>query len=303
MSTDRDTTRIVRSWLRSTQIQASADRVLDGLVVGLDTTPQHRATWWPVRRLPEMNNTVKFTIAAAVVAVAAIGLTYFIAPNVGGPIPTPDPTAVPTSAPESSAAALPAAGSTLRAGTYVAAPFEEPNDVIRFTVTVPDGWVPVPGQSGVVPATGTEGPEGMGLVFTMVNALYSDPCHDNAAGEEDVVVGPTVEDLAAALQEQTAYEASAPTDVALGGYSGLRMDLQLPSDIDFATCDEGQFWVWDSAPYAQGPGNQWHLWILDVEGTRVVVHAEDFTTTPEEDRAELQEIIDSIEIDVVDAPG
>jgi hypothetical protein len=143
----------------------------------------------------------------------------------------------------------------------------------------------------------------MALVFLMVDGLYSDPCHDNAPGEQDVVVGPTVEDLAAALQDQSAYEASTPTAVAVDGYTGLRMDLQLPSDIDFATCDEGQFWVWDAGPYAQGPGNQWHLWILDVEGVRVVVLAEDFTTTPEEDRAEMQEIIDSIEIDVLDGSG
>jgi hypothetical protein len=143
----------------------------------------------------------------------------------------------------------------------------------------------------------------MALVLLMVNGLHSDPCHDNAAGQEDVLVGPTVEDLAVALQDQSAYEASAPTAVELGGYTGLRMDLQLPSDIDFATCDEGQFWVWDAAPYAQGPGNEWHLWILDVEGVRVVVLVEDFATTPAEDRAAMQEVVDSMEIEVVDSAG
>ena len=252
-----------------------------------------------------MNNTAKLALGAAAVVVALLGINFLLpgGPRFGSPGPTPDQTSVPTPVPAASPSALPAAGSTLPAGRYVMAPFDEPNDAIRFTVTVPDGWVSGPEQGGLVPAAprSTEGPEGMALVFIMVNGLYSDPCHDNAAGEEDVLVGPTVEDLAAALQDQSAYEASAPTEVALGGYTGLRMDLQLPSDIDFATCDEGQFWVWDAAPYAQGPGNEWRLWILDVEGARVVVLAEDFATTPEEDRAEMQEIIDSIEIDVIDA--
>ena len=51
MSTDRDTTRIVRSWLQTDEYE-SADRVLDAVLDQLDTTPQRRATWWPARRLP-----------------------------------------------------------------------------------------------------------------------------------------------------------------------------------------------------------------------------------------------------------
>jgi hypothetical protein len=302
MSTDRDTTRIVRSWLRS-DVNDSADRVLGSVLDRLDTTPQRRATWWPVRRLPEMNTSAKLALgAAAVVVVALLGVNLLLpdAPSVGEPGSTPDPTAVSSSVPESVPPAMPAGGSSLQPGTYVMAPFAEPNERIRVTITVPDGWVATPDQGGVAPETGTEGPRGMGLVFITVNGLYSDPCHDNAVGEEDVLVGPTVEDLASALQDQTAYTASVPTDVELGGYTGLRMDLRLPSEIDFATCEGGQFWVWEAAPYAQGPGNEWHLWILDVEGTRVVVLAEDFAQTPVEDRAELQGIIDSIEIDIED---
>ena len=48
--------------------------------------------------------------------------------------------------------------------------------------------------------------------------------------------------------------------------------------------------------YAQGPGNRWHLWILDVDGLRVVILAQDFATTPAQDQAEMQAIVDSIEI-------
>jgi hypothetical protein len=71
----------------------------------------------------------------------------------------------------------------------------------------------------------------------------------------------------------------------------------IPSDIDFATCDGGQYWVWDAPPFAQGPGNRWHLWILDVEGTRAVILAHDFATTPAGIQTELQEIVDSIQIE------
>ena len=62
MSTDRDTTRIVRSWLQTDEYE-SADRVLDAVLDQLDTTPQRRSTWWPARRLPHMNTTASWPCA------------------------------------------------------------------------------------------------------------------------------------------------------------------------------------------------------------------------------------------------
>ena len=89
MSTDRDTTRIVRSWLRADEHE-SADHVLDAVLDRIDTTPQRRVTWWPARRFSHMNNTAKLALVAAVFVVAALlGYNYFIAPNVGAPVPTP----------------------------------------------------------------------------------------------------------------------------------------------------------------------------------------------------------------------
>ena len=49
MSTERDVTRIVRSWLRTDEHE-SADRVLDTVLDLLDATPQRRS-WWPARRI------------------------------------------------------------------------------------------------------------------------------------------------------------------------------------------------------------------------------------------------------------
>ena len=163
---------------------------------------------------------------------------------------------------------------------------------LRFTV--PDGWV---GFSGVVvhPATGTEGPDGMGIAFGEVNAgMFADPCRWRAADSE-VPVGPSVDDLVNALAEQTAYEVSDPVDVSLGGYSGKQVDLQLPADV--ASCDAGEFYPWVGSIYAQGPDHRWDVWILDVEGDRIVVLGTHFAGTSAEDRAEQQAIIDSIVIE------
>ena len=51
MDTERDVTRIVRSWLRTDEHE-SADRVLDNVLALLDATPQRRS-WWPARRIAQ----------------------------------------------------------------------------------------------------------------------------------------------------------------------------------------------------------------------------------------------------------
>jgi hypothetical protein len=192
---------------------------------------------------------------------------------------------------------MPLRDGPLAAGTYVANPFLAPNDSISFTFVVPDGWVGF-GDIGLTSEKGTGAPDGMAMGFNLVGDLYSDPCHGNAA---DVTVGPTVDDLASALADQTAYDATIPTDVTLGGYSGKRVDLQLPSDPEFGRCTGG-FYVWEEDPqapggiYAQGPGNRWHVWILDVDGVRVVILANDYAGTSTQDQAEWQAIVNSIQI-------
>ena len=41
-------------------------------------------------------------------------------------------------------------------------------------------------------------------------------------------IGPTVDDLVAALTAHAGYTASSPTDITFGGYAGKQLDLQLP---------------------------------------------------------------------------
>ncbi|MGH2446056.1 MAG: hypothetical protein ACRDGD_08470 [Candidatus Limnocylindria bacterium] len=96
MSTDRETTRIVRSWLED-GVTALPDRVLDAVLDELPTTPQRRVTWWPVRRIPQMTSFAKIALGtAAVVLAAVLGITVLGGGgSVGGPDigePTPGPT-------------------------------------------------------------------------------------------------------------------------------------------------------------------------------------------------------------------
>ncbi len=82
MSTDREITRIVRSWLEE-GATALPDRVLDAVLDQVPATPQRRP-WWPARRYADMNNMLKVALsAAAVVAVAVVGISLLA--RIGGP--------------------------------------------------------------------------------------------------------------------------------------------------------------------------------------------------------------------------
>jgi len=150
-STDRDVTRIVRSWLEEGRT-ALPDRVLDTVLDQLPATPQRRAPW-PARRLLDMHIPTRLAVtAAAVFALALIGLIAF--PRVGG-VAGPQSTASPS--PTVAPVPMPSSG-TLAAGTYVMTPFNgsDPavacmtppqsgctettaDDSIRVSFTVPTG--------------------------------------------------------------------------------------------------------------------------------------------------------------------
>lgn len=288
MSTDRDPTRIVRSWLR-TDGDDDASGVLDAVFERIDTIPQRRATRWPSRRFPEMNTTLKLALgAAAVVAVALLGIRFLV-PGTSS-FGAPDPTVTVTATPAPSPAAL--GEGVLEPGTYIAHPLAS-NPSLAVTFTVPDGWEAF-GPSGVLPVEGSGGPSGMAMGFFDIGGLYSDPC--NSLGAADVEAGTTAAELATAFSRQTAYETSVE-DVTFAGYTGKQVELQLPSDLDPATCPYDEYFVFDVGPYSQGPGNRWHLTVLDVEESRLVIFAQDFAGTSAADRAELQSMLDSIQID------
>ena len=62
MSTDRDTTRIVRSWLEE-GVTALPDRVLDAVLDQVPATPQRRS-WWPARRFTQHEQPTRASVSA-----------------------------------------------------------------------------------------------------------------------------------------------------------------------------------------------------------------------------------------------
>jgi hypothetical protein len=306
MTTRQELDRSISAWLEAEAPRRAPDDVLEASRDRIRNTRQRRF-WWPARRSFDMNNFAKVLFAtAAVVAVAVVAINLLPGTGSGtGSVPA-SPSMSPTQEPSMSPTPEPTASLV----THALTPFgpggfddQDPRAAsITFTFDAPAGWEPF-GLAGSDPGPGealgvwidTNGaPDGATLAFYRGSGLFSDPCltEEEADAEADVPVGPTVDDLVTALVDHPSLDVTSPGDVTLAGYSGKYLDLQVPDDI--SAC--ATYKPMDVHIYAQGPGQRWHMWVLDVGGVRVLVETNDYAGTSAQRLAEEQAMIDSLEI-------
>lgn len=198
----------------------------------------------------------------------------------------------------------------LEPGTYSIDPDADPSTPVRVVYEVPvEGWSSWIGAAKVAE-------EGwVAVSITSVTNLVRHGCRDHSP--TDPPVGPSVDDLATALADLAPFRvASPPKDVTIYGYSGKHLELTVP-DMPFEfRQDETLFtecagfdwhrrylmsWI---APYLMyafygytAPGHTEELWILDVEGTRLVIAADRSPGSPRKGLAEQRAILESIQIE------
>jgi hypothetical protein len=168
--------------------------------------------------------------------------------------------------------------------------------VVDFTVTLPEDWTV---QYGHVFAKDPDTVDELGFYAVVVDEIYADACEGDAGEVMDV--GPSVDDLAAALLQQPGPMASGPVETSLGGYPATRIDLAIPEDLDLAACtyaDVG-LQIWYSAPadkyFVLLRDGAVSVYIVDVDGQRQVFVTGGSVTSDENVR-ELQATLDSIQI-------
>ncbi|HEX5578940.1 MAG TPA: hypothetical protein VFY43_04665 [Candidatus Limnocylindria bacterium] len=183
----------------------------------------------------------------------------------------------------------------IEAGTYRIPRSEW--STVDFTVTFPEGWTV---QYGHVYNKDPDTDDELGFYAVVVDDVYANACEGDTG--ELMQIGPSVDDLAAALLQQPGPMASGPVDTTLGGYPATRVDLTIPEGFDLAACSLGGIGlqIWYSAPadkyFVLLPDGEMSVYIIDVDGQRQVFLTGGSATSDENVR-ELEATIGSIQIE------
>lgn len=292
MNAPRNPDHLIRAFLDEGQTELP-DRAFDAVRRDIHDTRQ-RVVIGPWRD-PDMSMFARVAIAAA--AVLAVGLAWVnLGPGMPGFGGQPPPTQAPTITP--SPRALPAVDPEipLEPGTsYVTAdPF-----LVRVTFTAPEGWEGKVGGEYLAFAnpTGRSAPSG-GVVFSSFILVSRDPCHLDS-GYEFAFPSGSVDNLVSSLVNMRGTDASTPIDVKVDGYSGKQLTLTAPASFDGCTLSPDGYVVWQLASGTNYPfvaSQRSRLWILSVDGKRLVIDVPEVPGQSAQERADAQALFDSIRI-------
>lgn len=229
----------------------------------------------------------------AIAVAAAIGLVALIAviSNVGdgtgsqvasGPSETSEPIR-----------ALPATeGVPIEPGRYAIGTLSPLDASHTFTIDIPDGYVSY--NESVVFKEGVDA----GVSLWGVGWVFDDACQWRGTASPTS----STDDVVAALQGEEGLRASTPTPVTIDGYAGTYVEVTVASQAAVDRCDGGHFGAFALAGdtpsgvrHFKRVGEPELLWILDVDGHPLVIDA----LATEQERAELEQMVASIEIDPV----
>jgi hypothetical protein len=221
-----------------------------------------------------------YTWASVIVNGRVVATDY--APDTGWLLPTPGATSSESSPTD------PGSGGpdTWSGGTYV---LKDPFPV-RLSMNVAAGWTIV-GDPRFYHAGGVTRDDRTGLRFVMVDTLTKDACAKRAGAIDGRA---TVDDLVAFLAGLPLIDISKNMDVTLDGYHGRYLEFtRTAGEID---CGWGGLDGWPaSSPSARDEDDR--VWILDVDGVPLVIDAFSDPGASQTVRAELQQIVESIQIE------
>lgn len=300
MNVRRDPDRLIHAFLMEGPTDL-ADQVYDAVRATIEQKRQ-RVVVGPWRT-PIMNKFVPIGLGAAAVVVALlVGTRLLGAPAPagigGGPSAEPSATAEPSSS--VAATLVPRPIGRLEPGTYAISNVDPPiRTLVRYTFEVPAGWDARPADLQISKGSDTSGE--VNFHPWVVTHVYTDACRSEGALTE---IGPTVADLVAALVDQANSEATAPVDVEVGGYPAKFISMSVPADLDTATCrhPDALIQIWADAaendyfaiPVDPRVDMHGDVYIVDVDGERVVIVAGSAPEASAADIAELEAVIASI---------
>jgi len=279
--TDRNLDQLLDAWIDLGPTVAPA-RVAEAVRLEARSTRQTASLrGWPPRRFPEMNAMVRVGVAAVVVVAAALLGFRYLADRVGTDEADPTPPA---------ATLLNDLDGPLEPGAAYAI---DGVPGTRIVLTAPDGWV-----KNFIPDVIWTSNSVASVGFGTVHNLQLNPCIA-AEGEMDPPVGPSVNDLVAGLRRLPGLD-TAVSQVTIAGLPATRVDLTVADPID--GCYRGAtggFWELANGELLPPPKPfaRHTVWVLDVEGTRLVIFAEIRSAATTQNEADVASIIETLHIE------
>jgi hypothetical protein len=109
--------------------------------------------------------------------------------------------------------------------------------------------------------------------------------------------GKSVAELADALVAIPGRQATTPVPITVGGHEGLYFEWSLPANLDITTCDDEKSVAWTGAAQTRSHdirGLIDRIWILDVDGQRILIDVLSLPVEQEVIRQRVDEVIDSL---------
>jgi hypothetical protein len=178
-------------------------------------------------------------------------------------------------------------GSLLAPGTY-AVDMVDGAAVTPFLVTVGEGWSTYEGWAL------TKG-DGQIITLSRPGRVPLDACQPDAGDHPGPLT--TVAGLLAALHSQAGWvDVTDPVDRSVDGRTGKAFDRAVPADI-CGCAPEFTGWAgpWGGTSYYPARDRE-TVWVLDLDGTPVVIETRLNTGQPPEAAAEMADILDSVRI-------
>jgi hypothetical protein len=278
MSSD-DVGRTVRDWMRDEEPPAG-DHVVEAVAAQLPRVRQRRARWWSLQQFAPP------AAASALVLVTLIAVGSLFGQERGaGFRPGLTPPATSTESPRVlDSGELEPGMYTLANGFPVSVAFEVPAGY--------GGCSPLPTEQGLC----AEG-DNRGISFVIVENLVADPC-DASQGELDPPLGPTVDDLATGLERLPGFTATRGTPGELDGHAVQRLTLIAPTRPEACVAPAVQAWiVTPTRTNGVEFGERNELWILEVQGARLMIALAYQPGTPPDVLDEMRDIVESVRFD------
>ena len=181
---------------------------------------------------------------------------------------------------------------TVQPGRYLLTPDPSIDASYTITMEVPEGYEGGEGAWVLKPGTNQTG-----LIVMTIADVHADACQWR--GTRTAVS--STDEAVAALASQTGIRSSTPIRVLFDGFFAEEIERTIPAGASLSECDALEFRTWVDTGgwprYLGAPGQSDFLWIVDVDGVPLVIDVATEPGASAQDRTELMEMAESIQID------